>query len=130
MGASTGSYTAKKCNEKGHLQRCPFLMKGKNVMDKMTNIIPWVISGCMLLFTILTYVRKGNKDKTLNIKEEDSKFDDINISLLKANVKLDQVCATTNETRSDVKALNKDIVNLDRRVSIIENEIDSLKKKG
>lgn len=99
-------------------------------MSKMINIIPWVISGCMLLFAILTYVRNGNKDKKLDIKEEDSKFDDINISLLKANVKLDQVCATTNETRSDVKALNKDIVNLDRRVSIIENEIDSLKRKG
>lgn len=70
------------------------------------------------------------------MQKEESRFDGIKESLLKANMKLDQVCATTNETRSDIKSLNKDIGDIDRRVTIVErdmktafNAIDELKGK-
>ena len=47
----------------------------------------------------------------------------INESLLKVNMKLDQVCSTTNETRTDIKSLNKDMNNLSVRVSILERDL-------
>jgi hypothetical protein len=50
-------------------------------------------------------------------------------------MKLDQVCSTTNETRTDIKSLNKDMKDLDIRLVIVErglenavHQIDELKK--
>lgn len=98
------------------------------------NLIPWGISALSLLFVVLTYVRNGNKDKKSEDKEEHLLMDGIRESLLKANMKLDQVCSTTNETRTDIKSLNKDLQNLSVRVTVVErdlktvfHEIDELK---
>lgn len=87
------------------------------------NLIPLAISGVSLLFVILTYVRNGNKDKKSEEKEDSNWMHGINESLLKVNMKLDQVCSTTNETRTDIKSLNKDMNNLSVRVSILERDL-------
>lgn len=87
------------------------------------NLIPWFISAMSLLFVILTYVRNGNKDKKNEIKEEDLVMNGIKESLLKVNMKLDQVCSTTNETRTDIKSLNKDMKDLDIRLVIVERDL-------
>lgn len=87
------------------------------------NVIPWAISALSLLFVILTYVRNGNKDRLNETKEEDNLMNGIREGLLKANMKLDQVCTTTNETRTDIKSLNKDLQNLDLRVAMVEKDL-------
>ena len=99
-------------------------------------MIPWAISAVSLLFVILTYIRNGNKDKKSEIKEDDAVMHGIRESLLKVNMKLDQVCSTTNETRTDIKSLNKDMQNMSIRVSVLErdlktafNQIDELRAK-
>lgn len=99
------------------------------------NIIPWGISLISLVFVALNYKHNGDKDNKKEVQEEDLKFDGIKESLLKANLKLDQLCTTTTETRTDIKTLNRDIVEMDRRVTIIErdlktafNQIDEMKK--
>ena len=99
------------------------------------NWIPWGISAISLLFVILTFARTGKKDFKKEVLEDNSKIDGIKESLLKVNMKLDQVCAVTNETRTDIKALNKDIQGLDKRVCVAErdmktvfNLIDEIKK--
>lgn len=100
------------------------------------NAIPWSISLVSLVIVIVTFVKNGKKDLKTEYKEENTQFDAIKESLLKANIKLDQVCATTNETRTDIKALSKDIVELDKRMSVIErdmktafNRIDELREQ-
>lgn len=87
------------------------------------NVIPWSISALSLLFVILTYVRNGNKDKKNEIREEDLAMNGIKESLLKVNMKLDQVCSTTNETRTDIKSLNKDMKDIDVRLVIVERDL-------
>ena len=87
------------------------------------NLIPWAISGVSLLFAILTYVRNGNKDKKSEAKEDDALMHGIKESLLKVDLKLDQVWSTTSETRTDIKSLNKDIQNLSVRVSVLERDL-------
>lgn len=89
------------------------------------NLIPWGISGLSLLFVILTFIRNGNKDKKNETKDENLVMNGIKESLLKANMKLDQVCSTTNETRTDIKSLNKDIQNLDIRIAVVERDLKS-----
>ena len=89
------------------------------------NLIPWSISIIALIITILTFAINRKKDVKAGYQEEDAKFDGIKESLLKANIKLDQVCATTTETRADIKALNKDIVEMDKRISVIERDVQT-----
>ena len=98
--------------------------------------IPWIISLGSLVVAILSLAHNANKDKTTEIREDTEKFDSIEKSLLKANIKLDTVCNTTTETRADIKSLNTDIKNMDTRVVVLErdmktafNAIAELKRK-
>lgn len=102
----------------------------------MDKYIPWIISGISVIIAILTFFKNGNKDQKKDIQEDDRKFNDIEKSLLKANLKLDQLCSTTTETRTDIKSLNKDLIALGGRVTIVERDlktafdkIDELKGK-
>lgn len=89
------------------------------------NLIPWSISIIALVITIVTFIINRKKDLKTEQKDESSQFEGIREGLIKANIKLDQVCAVTNETRTDIKALNKDIVELDKRVSVVERDVQT-----
>lgn len=93
------------------------------------NLIPWSISLICLILAALTYLWNTNKDKKSEIKEEDLTINGLEKGILKANMKLDQVCATTNETRSDIKALSFNLSEIDKRLCVVENEVKDLKKK-
>jgi archaellum component FlaC len=100
------------------------------------NYIPWIISFCSLIVAILSLAHTTNKDKNTEIREDTEKFDSIEKSLLKANIKLDTVCSTTTETRADIKSLNTDLKNMDTRVVVLErdmktafNAISEIKRK-
>lgn len=91
-----------------------------------SQFIPWGISFVSVLIAVFSYVRNGKKDLKEETKEDEAKFDDIGKSLLKANMKLDQVCATTNETRTDIKSMNKDLIAMDRRLTIVEQNMKTV----
>ncbi len=93
------------------------------------NWIPWLISGASLIIVFLTYLRTGRKDEKQEDKESTQIIHGIKEGLLKANMKLDQVCATTNETRTDIKALNNDLQRLDKRVCLVENKLETAFKQ-
>ncbi len=93
------------------------------------NLIPWGISLISVIVAILTFARNGKKDTKEELQKEESKFDGIKEGLLKANMKLDTVCATTNETRSDIKSMTKDLISMDRRLTIVEKDVADLKGK-
>lgn len=100
------------------------------------DVIPWLISIMLLILNIMNYAHASDKEKKEEMKEDDHKFDGIKESLLKVNMKLDQVCSTTNETRSDIKSMNREIKEMDTRVIVLErdmktafNNIEELKGK-
>lgn len=100
------------------------------------DVIPWVISILLLLLNIMSYVHTSKREHKDEIQKDDHKFDGIKESLLKVNMKLDQVCSTTNETRSDIKSMNREIREMDTRVVALErdmktafNNIEELKGK-
>ena len=102
-----------------------------------TNLIPWGIALVSLIIAILTFSRNGKKDMKNEYVEESQKIESIKESLLKANLKLDQVCATTAETRADIKAMKDDMSKMEKRVTILEENvkavwvrIDELKEKN
>lgn len=89
----------------------------------MGEYIPWLISGVSMVVCVLTYLRNGKSAEIKDRAENDAKLESLKESLLKANIKLDQVCATTNETRSDIKALNTSLIEMDKRLSMVENDL-------
>ena len=75
---------------------------------------------------------RGSRTTSYIIKGEaqpKTKFTDIEKSLLKANLKLDQLCATTSETRTDIKSLNKDLNSLSGRVTVVERDLKTAFEK-
>ena len=93
------------------------------------NLVPWSISLICLIIAVLTYLWNTNKDKKSEIKEEDLTINGLEKGILKANMKLDQVCATPTETRADLKALSFNLSEIDKRLCVVENEVKDLKKK-
>lgn len=87
------------------------------------SIISLIFSGVMLAVSItnlaISNARNSKKDTAEQIKEHE----DIREGLLKANMKLDQVCATTNETRTDIKSLNSQLTDVDKRVTVVERDL-------
>ena len=57
------------------------------------------------------------------------KIDGIKESLLKVNMKLDQVCTTTTETRTDIKAMQNQFTEIDKRVVVLERDMKTLWNK-
>ena len=98
-------------------------------MELLEKIIPWTISFVSLIILIITFFKNGNKEQKEDIKQEDTKFTDIEKSLLKADLKLDQLCATTSETRTDIKSLNKDLNSLSGRVTVVERDLKTAFEK-
>lgn len=88
-----------------------------------TNLIPWGIALISLIIAVLTFFRNGKKDERNEITEELQKINDINTSLLKVNLKLDQVCSTTNETRTDIKSMRDDMGKIEKRVTVLEENV-------
>lgn len=85
--------------------------------------IPWTISAVSLLIAFLTFMRNTSNDSRERLIEDNQKMDNINQSLIKVNMKLDQACNTINELRIDIKSLNTSVQDLDRRVTILERDL-------
>ena len=85
------------------------------------NLIPWSISLASVIILLVNQTKNGKKDT----QAEEARFARLNESLLKANMKLDTVCATTNETRADIKSLNAGLGEVDKRVSVMERDLQT-----
>jgi septal ring factor EnvC (AmiA/AmiB activator) len=98
--------------------------------------IPWIISAVACLFGILSYARAGHKDEIKDRADQNARLENLSENLIKANLKLDTVCSTTTETRADIKSLFNSQADMDKRMSIFENDlktafirIDELRKE-
>lgn len=88
-----------------------------------TAYITIFISFVGLLIAILSFVNTKKKDDRTDIQESMNAMNGMKESLLKCNMKLDQICATTNETRSDIKSMDKSIQGIDKRTTILERDV-------
>lgn len=89
------------------------------------NLIPWGISAVSLAVLLITTFNNNNKSIKQGVEERETRLNHINEGLLKANMKLDTVCSTTNETRTDIKALNTSLSEIDKRVSVVERDMQT-----
>jgi len=83
------------------------------------QFIPWLIALGSLIVAYKSYSHNVSKDSV-------DRIDGIKDGLFKANMKLDTVCQTTNETRTDIKSLNRDLVEVEKRVVALERDSKTL----
>lgn len=85
--------------------------------------IPWSISGVSLLFVILTFARTWKKDGKAEDADENARFASISEGLIKANMKLDQMCVTTTDLRTDIKGMSNDMKGYAERLIAVERDL-------
>lgn len=83
-----------------------------------TISISFLMTVILFVFTAINFFTNKKKDT----KEESRE-------LIKANVKLEQICSTTNETRADIKAMNHQIEKINEEQIIQKQEIKALWKR-
>lgn len=89
----------------------------------MQQYIPWGISALSLLVAFLSFLRGGRNDERTELQQDMAQISGIKESLLKANMKLDQVCSTTSETRADIKGQAKEMQQLSIRLATVERDL-------
>lgn len=90
-------------------------------LDDIKNIIYFIIAvvGCGI--GVYGFARNKKSD----IVAEEKTTSDIHEALLKLNLKTDQICATTNETRTDIKAMQQQVNALDKEVGIVKRDLQT-----
>ena len=84
-----------------------------------------IISGCMLLISVVTFIINNAKSSKNDTKAEEGRLNDINQSLLKVNMKLDQVCTTTSEIRTDIKTMQTKQIEHTEQIAVLTGRVDT-----
>ena len=96
-----------------------------NAMSAWTQVVPWIISLLMLIFSILAFARTGRKDKTEEREADRTELMNIKESTLKANMKLDQLNIVVADIRADIKAMNIQLNDMDKEVAIVKQDLNT-----
>ena len=80
------------------------------------------LSAIISVISCVTMVMRFSNERKKDIQSDSEK-------LIKANVKLDQICDTTTQTQADIKALMTRVNDLANKVAIIENEQKTMWKR-
>lgn len=102
-------------------------------MTQETTIsLSFLMTIALFIFTSVNFFA-GRKNAT---KKESEQALEGSKELLKANIKLEQICATTNETRADIKSMNTQIDKINEaqikqgmEIKAIWKNIDQLKEE-
>ena len=93
------------------------------------DVIPWIFSLGMFIIALVTLARNGKKDMKAEYVEESSKIHEIEQSLTRIDTKLDNLQNTMQDTRKDVKTANSGYQELDKRLSKMETEFNTMWKR-
>ena len=89
------------------------------------SIISLVVSGCMFILALATFIVNGVKSSKNDTKADEARLNDINQSLLKLNMKLDQVCTTTTEIRTDIKTMQTKQIEHTEQIAVLTGRVDT-----
>ena len=100
------------------------------------SIMTLTISGIMLILSAVTFIVNSARNAKRDTVEVEARYNEINTSLIKANLKLDQVCNATTEIRTEVRAMQskqnehtEQIVRLEQSVATAFRQLDDLKQQ-
>ena len=87
------------------------------------SIASFVFSAVMLVISMITFVLSNVRQSKATVKEHEKELAELQTGIFKANMKLDTVCATTNETRADIKAMNATLVEHGEEIAVIKRDL-------
>ena len=86
-------------------------------------IISLTFSGVMLAVSVVNFVITNIRQAKRSTEESAQELASLREGILKANIKLDTVCNTTADTRTDIKAMNTQLTDIDKRLTVAEGNI-------
>lgn len=89
------------------------------------SIISLSFSGVMLLVSLINFFIARKDGIKKNTEEDERELSSLREGIFKANMKLDQVCATTNETRSDIKAMDQKLVEHGEKIAVLTRDLET-----
>ena len=88
----------------------------RGLIMNITSIISVCIACVSLIFVAINY-GTGRHDKSNSESEE------IKTGLLKCDMKLDQLCATTNAIQTDIKAMQSRVNDVEKTIGIMQRDL-------
>jgi peptidoglycan hydrolase CwlO-like protein len=89
----------------------------------INELIKTGISAIAMIVGVTTFILAQVRNGKTDIKEDEKELSEMRSGIFKANMKLDQVCATTNETRADIKAMNKTLAEHGEEIAVIKRDL-------
>ena len=89
----------------------------------VNEFIKTAISAVMMIIGVSTFIIAQVRNSKSSVKEHEKELADLQAGVFKANMKLDQVCVTTNETRADIKAMNKTLAEHGEEIAVIKRDL-------
>lgn len=89
------------------------------------NIITLVISGSMLILSAVTFILNTHRNSKKDTVANENRLSEINQSLLKVNLKLDQVCNTTADIKADIKSMQTKQIEHTEQIAKMEQNINT-----
>lgn len=90
-----------------------------------TGIVALIISGLMFVVTLVTFILNNVRTGKKELQSEETRLNDINQSLLKVNMKLDQVCQTTSEIRTDIKTIQNRQIEHTEQITVLQERVNT-----
>lgn len=92
-------------------------------------VIPVLISASSFILALCVAVTAWVSQGKTNIKAESLADEQVKENLIRVNIKLDNLSSICNETRSDIKAMDSKLQNIDKRVTILERDQQTIWKR-
>ena len=108
-------------------------------MNPIVATVLGIVGACFTLIsvtiTVVTFMLNRKKSLQQNTRESLEQYNNINQSLLKVNMKLDQVCNTTSDIQTSIRNMQQKqmehtekILKLENSINRAHERIDEIKK--
>ena len=89
------------------------------------SIISLCFSGVMLALSMVNLAISQKRNLKDDTKEETNEMSELRAGIFKANMKLDQVCATTNDIKTDIKAMDQKLAEHGEKIAVIKRDLET-----
>lgn len=90
-----------------------------------TTVISLIFSGIMMVIGVTTFiitqVRSAKKD-TVDTQQEQASLRE---GIFKANMKLDQLCATVNDIKTDIKSMDVKLNDHSQAIAVLKRDLET-----
>lgn len=91
------------------------------------GVVGGIISLISITFVVVTFIINRRKDDKEEQDKNNKEMNGISRSLLEMDLTLKQISNTTNETRTDIKTMNSQLIEHGKQIALMQRDIEELK---